>query len=152
MTLEPLRWRQVSRFHCLPLGLSECYIKSTNWWDSIKNKLKKKLLFLPAFLTSLLHDIAMWTWQISPPYPPCLPVMAMCSYSTSIPHSYPSFPKPQTGFLLLRIQSRNTWQCVLVWAIQSPSSSASVSWLSPAVMGSLVTDRLLICHLDVILV
>jgi len=57
--------------------------------------------------------------------------MTMWSCFTSILYSCPSFPEPWTGFLLLQIQSRNTWQrydCHLV----------SVSWLSPTVIGSLV--------------
>ena len=91
-------------------------------------------------------------WQPSPSCPLYLPDMTMWSCSTSILHSCPSFPEPQTGFLLLWIRSRNTWQCVLASAIQSLSGSVSVSWLSPAVMGSLVTNRLLICCFGVILV
>ena len=127
-------------------------VKSTNWWDSIKNKEKRKLLLFLASLISLLHDIAMWTWQMSPPYPPCLPAMAMCSYSTSIPHSYPISSNLWTGFLLLQIQSRNTCKCIWRQLIFLLLYGASASWLSPVVMGSLAIDRLLICHLGIILV
>jgi len=152
MTLKPLKWQQVSRFHFYSLGPSECYIKSTNWWDSIKNNKKRKLLLLPAFLTSLLHDIAIWTWQMSPPYPPCLPAMAMCFYSTSILHSYLTSPNLQTGFLLLWIRSRNMCKYIRRSSIFLLLYSASASWLSPVVMGSLAIDRLLICHSGIILV
>ena len=61
-------------------------------------------------------------WQLSPSCPPYLLDMTMWSCSTSILHSCPSFPEPQTGFLLLRIWSRNTWQCVLASAIRSSPS------------------------------
>ena len=81
------------------------------------------------------------TWPCDPAPPP---------YFTPAHHS-PN-PEPRTNFLLLWIQSRNTWQCVLASAIWLSSSSVSVSWLSPVVMGSLVTDRLLIYRLGVILV
>jgi len=151
MTLKPLRWRQVSRFHCLSCRPSECYIKSTNWWDSIKNNKKRKLL-LPASLTSLLYDIAMWTWQMSPPYPLYLLAMAMCFYSTSILHSYPTSPNLQTGFFLLQIWSKNMCKCIWRSSIFLLLYGASTSWLSPVVMGSLAIDRLLICHSGIILV
>jgi len=142
----------MSRFHCLSLGSSECYIKSTNWWDSIKNNKKRKLLLLLASLTSLLYDIAMWIWQMLPSYPLCLPAMAMCFYSTSILHSYPTSPNLQTSFLLLWIRSRNTCKCIWRSSIFLLLYGVSTSWLSLVVMGSLAIDRLLICHPGIILV
>ena len=79
-------------------------------------------------------------------YPPCLPAMAMCFYSTSIFHSYPTSPNLQTGFLLLWIWSRNMCKCIWRLSIFLLLYGASASWLSPVVMGSLAIDRLLICY------
>jgi len=124
------------------------WLFSLLWW-------KMSLLLskqLSSVTTSPFYDTTIRPWQPSLSCLPYLPDMTMWSCSTSILHSCPSFPESQTDFLLLRIRSRNTWQCVQASVIQSLSGNAFISWLSPAVMGSLVTDRLLICCFDVILV
>ena len=132
---------------------SEKYIRIIQMLETqLKRNRNRKSFILLLSLVLLLWDTTMWPWQLSPSCPPYLPDMTMWSCSTSILHFCPSFPEPWTSFLLLWIRSRNTWQCILASVIWSLSSSASISWLSPAVMRSLVTDRLLICRFDVILV
>ena len=91
-------------------------------------------------------------WQMSPPYPPCLLAMAMCSYSTSILHFYLISSNLWTGFLLLRIWSRNICKCIWRSSIFLLLYSMSASWISLVVIGSLAINRLLICHLGIILV
>jgi len=78
--------------------------------------------------------------------------LASLHYSTSILHSYLTSSNLRTSFLLLQIQSRNMCKCIQRYSIFLLLYGASASWLSPVVMGSLAIDRLLICHLGIILV
>ena len=60
MTLELLRWQQVLRLYALSCWLPKYYIKITNWWDSIKNWIKKKnasSFSLSYFFSPQLHYV-----------------------------------------------------------------------------------------------
>jgi len=104
---ELLRWRQRPR-RLPPINLhSEKYIMILQTLE-LNYKKKKKKLFIPlTSLMSLLHDITMWTWQMSPPYPP-YPLdtpMWFCFAPIYYPLSTSSILL--TGYFLFQTRSRN---------------------------------------------
>jgi len=137
----------------LPTTLhSEIYIKVTHVWDSIRKWIKRETSFFSSLSCFSPTNIIIWLWQTLPPIPPWPLDMTMWSYSTPMLFLPLTFPIWLISYLLSQMQSRNYFYHMQRLLMPSLFCIISASWLSLAVIGSQVVDRLLICYLGIILV